>query len=96
MSNLTLNTWTDATQRKRGEENKPADSWEYQTEYLRIWISTGHIYNPGKWVITCHALGFDAVPMKCEVLSPEHAQLLALQIILEHLAKMISSLKISK
>ena len=85
--------WTDATTYSRGNSDKKQDSWEMRTGYLRIWISTGHIYCPGKWVITCHELHMDAYEMRIPVeATTEQAQEYAVGIVKNRLEVMLKSL----
>jgi hypothetical protein len=52
--------WKDATsysQGQRGTINPTA--WECSFAGVRIWVSCGHIYYPGEWVMNCDALDLD-------------------------------------
>lgn len=43
--------WTDCTSYSRGESAKEPRSWEIMVGTLRLVVTTGHIYHPGKWVM---------------------------------------------
>lgn len=51
--------WKDVTTYSRGQRGvKEPTAFELDCgNGLRIWISCGHIYYPGKWVVKCHFLG---------------------------------------
>jgi len=86
--------WQDATNYRRDQTDKTPTAWEYKTPDLRIWISRHHIYNPGKWVITCFALRLDAQEMKIkEDATLEQAQEMALRIVRRRLQTMLSNLE---
>lgn len=51
--------WKDVTTYSRGERGvKEPTAFELDMGGgFRIWISCGHLYYPGEWVMKCHALG---------------------------------------
>lgn len=92
MSN-THHIWQDATTYSRGQEDRTPTAWDYSTPDLRIWISKAHRHYPGEWVITCHAVHYDAAKMKIEKdASLEDAQAMAFRIIKNKLEQMLKSM----
>ena len=54
--------WKDATAYSRGQRGaKKPTAWEIGNGRIRVWVSKGHTHYPGEWVVTCHALGMEAV-----------------------------------
>lgn len=52
--------WKDATSYSQGQRGKTnPTAWECRVEGIRIWVSCGHIYYPGEWVMSCDALNID-------------------------------------
>ena len=50
--------WKDATSYAQGQRGKiDPNSWEILFDGARIWMSKGHIYYPGKWIVNCHEAG---------------------------------------
>lgn len=47
--------WRDATSYSRGANHAP-DSWECNIGGFRVWISSRHLYYPGRWVMNCDDL----------------------------------------
>lgn len=85
--------WTDATTYSRGDNERKQTAWEWQTEYLRIYITNAHVYYPNLWVIVCHEAGIREAKMKISGDStPEKAQETALKIVKNRLNKMLNSL----
>lgn len=41
-----------------------SESWEVSEGPIRIWVSNGHINNPGHWTMHCTALGMNAVDLR--------------------------------
>jgi len=87
--------WTDATTYSRNDPERKQTAWEMSTGTVRIWISTGHIYHKGEWVISCREAGIsDPVKMKISGdATPEMAQELAVRIVKNRLEKMLKSLE---
>lgn len=49
--------WKDATSYRQGERGKiEPRSWKMCIGEWRIWISCGHVYYPGEWIVTCRAI----------------------------------------
>ncbi len=50
--------WEDATSYSRGQRGKvPQTAWEAEIDGARIWVSCGHLYFPGRWVMNCRVVG---------------------------------------
>lgn len=62
--------WKDATTYSQGQRGaKEPTSWEVGSGRVSVWVSKGHLHHPDEWVVTCHALGMEAVStgLGCEV-----------------------------
>lgn len=52
--------WKDVTSYSQGQREKiEPTAWECRIEGIRIWVSCGHIYYPGQWIMNCDALDID-------------------------------------
>lgn len=52
--------WKDATSYSQGERGKaPQTAWQTSDAGVSIWVSCGHVYAPGQWVMTSRELGID-------------------------------------
>ena len=71
--------WKDATSYSQGQYGRiDPTAWECVIEGIRIWVSCGHRYYPGEWVVTCLNLGIDCKQIgKIENLSADQARALA-------------------
>jgi len=51
-----LYVWEDATSYSRGQRGvkEPTSFRIHGKGRFGIFISCGHVYNPGKWIMTCH------------------------------------------
>lgn len=89
----TLNQWYDSTTYSRNNTERKPSCWTLYTGMLRISVLSGHLYNPGKWVMHCHHLGMEAVVLTAPIETPvEEVQAAAIRIVRKRLDKMIDSL----
>lgn len=55
-----MTDWTDATSYSRGERGtREPDAWEATIEGIRIWVSSGHRYYHGYWIMHCFSLNIE-------------------------------------
>jgi hypothetical protein len=55
-------TWNDSTSYSRGERGKKQpNAFELDLKELRIFITAGHIYYKGTWIMHCHQLSLKEV-----------------------------------
>lgn len=92
-----MENWIDATNYNRTKTDRIPDSWELKTEYIRIWVSKGHIDYPNTWVYSCYSIGVDAKSLKLpNDAPPELAQKKALAWVRDRLQRMLNSLNDEK
>lgn len=74
--------WEDATS-YTCDGRQVQSAWQYNNNYLRIFITNNHRNYPGKWVMNCHSLGINTTPFALGegVVSVEDAQAIALNIV---------------
>lgn len=49
--------WRDATSYSQGQRGRiEPTAWECDVNGIRVWVSNGHLYYPGEWVMNCPAL----------------------------------------
>lgn len=73
--------WKDSTSYSRDDKARKPTSWTTEIGGLRITVTSGHIYYPGKWVMHCHEAGMDTVPVNA--VSAETAQRMAVELVRE-------------
>lgn len=59
-------TWVDSTSYSRDDKERVPNTWTLtlpETK-LRITVTKGHVYSPGKWVMHCFELGIDTKPLQ--------------------------------
>lgn len=67
--------WTDATSYSQGERGKRTpDGWKANVSGARVIVMCGHRDWRPKWVVTCHELGMDALPLDGVQPGPDHAE----------------------
>jgi|SRR6478735_4464783 len=56
--------WKDATGYSQGQRGKVEPSaWETRIAGIRIYVTCGHIYHKGEWVMNSDELGFERAPL---------------------------------
>lgn len=80
--------WKDTSSYSRGGENVP-HCWTAKAGRLRITVTNGHIYYPGKWVMHC-APFFDT--HKLDVDTKEEAQAKAVELVRAEIDVIINDL----
>lgn len=71
--------WKDSTSYRQGSDVQKPTVWSADVSDLRITVVFGHLYYPNQWVMHCHKLGLDTLPVKAE--SAEEAQRIALELV---------------
>jgi hypothetical protein len=89
--------WEDVTSYSKGERGVISPKvWRVKSGPLTVIVVSGYIYNPDFWVVSCHALGMDAVNTKLPATySATLAQKVALNLVrfeLEMLSKSLAKL----
>lgn len=80
--------WKDATSYSRDRERVPT-SWALDLGELRISITSGHLYYPGKWVMHCEPW-FNTKELSVE--TKEEAQAKALAMVRQKVEKLTAAL----
>ena len=86
-----MTTWKDSTTYSRYDKSRKPTTWTTEISGLRITVTSGHIYYPGKWVMHCHEVGMDTVPVNAT--SSETAQRIALEMVREKIEKWNNALQ---
>lgn len=73
--------WKDTTSYSRDGKNQEATTWSIQNGPLRITITKGHIYHPGKWVLHCPMLSMSEVEVIDDRAEKEMAQKEAMKLV---------------
>lgn len=81
-----VNRWKDCTSYSRDDKERVPTSYAAEHGTLRVVITCGHIYYPGKWVLHCRALSIDTMQIPATDLSS--AQSIALSIVDKRIADM--------
>lgn len=85
--------WKDATSYSR-DGPRIATAWALKPcADLRISVTCGHIYYPGKWVMHCEPW-FDTHPLGDDIVHASQAQEKALALVREKVAKIAAALAV--
>ena len=60
---MTTPTWKDCTTYRQGDKERIPTVFEIKSGKLRVVVTNGHIYCKGHWVMHCHSLGIDTLPL---------------------------------
>lgn len=58
--------WRDTTSYSKGDSERVPTTYSIVSGDLYITITCGHIYHRPDWVMHCHALHMDTVPLKAK------------------------------
>lgn len=83
--------WKDTTSYSRTDKERKATTWETDIGTLKICVTKGHIYYPNLWVMHCHDVRIDTMPLQ-KANSETEAQEMAIQIVRARVAKWQSAL----
>jgi len=84
--------WKDTTTRCRGDYDSDPTTWTTEIGDLRITVTSGHIHYPGQWIMHCHRIGMDTVPIPGK--NAEDAQRAALERVRKKIASWHSAISL--
>jgi hypothetical protein len=85
-----MKAWKDATSYSQNDKEKKPVTFEAEHGPLRVTVTCGHIYYPGKWIMHCFSLNMKEVELKAK--SREQAQQEALDLIARRLGYLNAAL----